>query len=782
MEKMACRFLLIGVIFSLVGMSLGTSPNPVRAGSLEATPTNQFVAALAYEESLVNLDPALSFYQPSDQILDQIYEPLVTYNREKADEFVPQLAESWEISTDKATYVFHIRPDVIFQNGAPLSTEDVAYTFQRGILQGGTGSPQLMFTEPFLGKGITDITGIVDGYASVDDRDLLKLNPSEDLLQACETVKSKIVADEDAGTVTMTLAQPWSPLLATLAASWGSILSKAWVIAQGGWNGACDTWQNYYAMQPAEDPLTRVANGTGPFSFDHWTDGVEIGLVKNPAYWRTTPLWPGGPSGLAAFDEVIFRQEISPQDTADKLISGEIDFATISPEYYTVVEPEVFARHDADGRLKSLGDPDGRLSVYDGLRSVTLWVGLFNYAIPPTSPFIGSGTWGTGIPTLFFTDIHVRKAFNYAFNWEEYVSQAFGGYALQLYGFIPQGVIGYSDEQPHFTYDPASASAEINQAFDGAVSANGFSMTCAYNQAKRLQQFMCELIKAGVEALNPAKFHVESLALSGEDYSYHYQNGNLPIYIGGWIMDILHPFNSAQPYLIGTNANRQHLPQAIVDKYFLKLSACLELLWEDERLCYEDIQSNVFQDSLDISLAQPISRVYTRPTLNGYYYNQIKNLYVYALSKDSTVTPGSDTPVAFMDSLGNQANMVIPAGSTIEPVQLAILPDVPLQDLGGNQLATGPAFVLQGYRLSDGTPVTLRFSSGVPLTIKYLDSLVQEETLRLYYWNGMGWEDASCGEYVRNLAENTITVPICHLSQFEMGGNTQRVYLPLIQR
>lgn len=84
MEKMACRFLLIGVIFSLVGMSLGTSPNPVRAGSLEATPTNQFVAALAYEESLVTLDPALSFYQPSDQILDQIYEPLVTYNREKS--------------------------------------------------------------------------------------------------------------------------------------------------------------------------------------------------------------------------------------------------------------------------------------------------------------------------------------------------------------------------------------------------------------------------------------------------------------------------------------------------------------------------------------------------------------------------------------------------------------------------------------------------------------------------------------------------------------------------
>ena len=40
-------------------------------------------------------------------------------------------------------------------------------------------------------------------------------------MEACEKVKAVIVADDAAGTVTMTLAQPWGPFIATLANSWG---------------------------------------------------------------------------------------------------------------------------------------------------------------------------------------------------------------------------------------------------------------------------------------------------------------------------------------------------------------------------------------------------------------------------------------------------------------------------------------------------------------------------------------------------------------------------------
>ena len=119
-----------------------------------------------------------------------------------------------------------------------------------------------------------------------------------------------IVADNAAGTVTMTLAQPWGPLLATLANTWGSVMSKAWVAAKGGWDGDCATWQNFYGKtseELVESGLGTFENGTGPFKLDHWTPGEEIVLVANEDYWVTEPLWEGGPTGAPALKTVIIK-------------------------------------------------------------------------------------------------------------------------------------------------------------------------------------------------------------------------------------------------------------------------------------------------------------------------------------------------------------------------------------------------------------------------------------------------------------------------------------------
>jgi peptide/nickel transport system substrate-binding protein len=87
------------------------------------------------------------------------------------------------------------------------------------------------------------------------------------LVAACETVKAAIVADDAAGTVTMTLASPWGPFFPTIAQTWGSVMDMEWVVENGGWDGSCDTWQNFYAMQSSEDPFTGIATaGRSPES------------------------------------------------------------------------------------------------------------------------------------------------------------------------------------------------------------------------------------------------------------------------------------------------------------------------------------------------------------------------------------------------------------------------------------------------------------------------------------------------------------------------------------
>ena len=41
------------------------------------------------------------------------------------------VAESWNVSDDGRTYTFKIRPNQKFQDGAPVTADDVAFSLQR---------------------------------------------------------------------------------------------------------------------------------------------------------------------------------------------------------------------------------------------------------------------------------------------------------------------------------------------------------------------------------------------------------------------------------------------------------------------------------------------------------------------------------------------------------------------------------------------------------------------------------------------------------------------------
>ncbi|MBP9040880.1 MAG: hypothetical protein KBF64_03800 [Anaerolineaceae bacterium] len=276
-------------------------------------------------------DPALAYDTASGEIIQNVYETLVFYDGEATDKFVPQLAESWTVSDDGTVWTFNIRKGVKFHEGGDLTPSDVAYSFQRGLLQGGYSSPQWLLAEPFLGVGNDDITMLVDGGASADDKETLLKNDPAVLKAACEKVQAAIVADDAAGTVTMTLAQAWGPFLATIANGWGSIMDKEWVIENGGWDGSCDTWQNYYGMTSAEDPFTAIMNGTGPFKLDHWTNGQEVVLVRNDNYWRE-------PAKL----QYVKIVEVGEFGTRFAMLqAGEADAIVVPAEYRAQVDPLV---------------------------------------------------------------------------------------------------------------------------------------------------------------------------------------------------------------------------------------------------------------------------------------------------------------------------------------------------------------------------------------------------------------------------------------------------------
>jgi len=78
------------------------------------------------------LDPALMTGDPEFNIATQLFEGLVEYDPETLEP-LPAVAQSWEISDDGLTYTFHLRKDVYWSNGDPVTAHDFRYSWLRAL-------------------------------------------------------------------------------------------------------------------------------------------------------------------------------------------------------------------------------------------------------------------------------------------------------------------------------------------------------------------------------------------------------------------------------------------------------------------------------------------------------------------------------------------------------------------------------------------------------------------------------------------------------------------------
>lgn len=90
------------------------------------------------ESSPANLDPRISTDAQSERIDKLLFDSLVV--RDEHFDLKPWLAERWEIP-DPLTYIFHLRGDVTFHDGRPLTSRDVKWTFD-SILDGSIVTPK----------------------------------------------------------------------------------------------------------------------------------------------------------------------------------------------------------------------------------------------------------------------------------------------------------------------------------------------------------------------------------------------------------------------------------------------------------------------------------------------------------------------------------------------------------------------------------------------------------------------------------------------------------------
>ena len=262
-----------------------SSPEVVPAGALSepytATDLTKLPAAAQKRTDTIIVgltDPSGAFtpyFQESGydgNVSSLLYASLVTVDDKGVP--TPELAESWEVSDDQLTYTFHLRKDLKFSDGSPLTAEDVAFTWTLQYdkaYDGGSSLPSLKVKGGEAYKAGTAKT--VEGIQIIDPQ-----------------------------TLSVTLEQPNATALVTLGSN---VLSKAY------YGKDYKFGQLEYIKKLHEKPL-----GDGPYTLEKFIPGQEVRLVANPNYFKGKP----------KTEHFIYKT--TSGDAWQFLETGEVDYAS----------------------------------------------------------------------------------------------------------------------------------------------------------------------------------------------------------------------------------------------------------------------------------------------------------------------------------------------------------------------------------------------------------------------------------------------------------------------
>ena len=625
--------------------------NPTRLVVVTATPSPPDVASAApafttedpthyralVENGPLTLDPALATDVASRHLIRNVVEPLLVPDYQDRDKLLPLLASRWLTGEDTFTFTFLIRRGVSFSNGNELTASDVAYTFQRGLLQSTPGTPFSMLVPPLLGYSSGDITEEIDNGAHAGDRDALLANaPVRDLLAVCESVKAAIVADDTAGSVTFTLARSWAPLPAALSQPWAGIIDREWATAQGAWDGSCETWGAWYAPQSGESLLATRIMGTGPYTLDHWTPGTEYVLVRNDDYWRPAdpPVAPAGP----AIQTVAVRQEPAADLRWQALRSGSVETAELAPGLQPLAEAYVGEICDwSSGQCRPGTNANSPLRQYTGLTLPDRQALFFNFGInPDDNPFIGTGQLdGNGVPPDFFSDQHIRRAFAHCFDEERFAEIALDGNGRPAATLLPGYYASEGGLPAPPAYDLELCAEELAAAWDNLLPATGFWLQIPYESGDYRQQQVALLLQEGLRAVGD-NYHVELVGLARPVYLQRYAEGKLPLAVLSWTAALPDPHSWVAPPFADEVLSFQRLPSDLRARFTALIDEGLSTLEPAERLSvYRTVEVQRQAALPHLLLPQATGSHYEQRWVEGWsYHPSLPEPYYYTYSLD----------------------------------------------------------------------------------------------------------------------------------------------------
>lgn len=186
---------------------------------------------VAINSDIRGLEPGVNRDDNTDSVIHHIVESLVAYRADMS--VAPLVAESWSVSDDGRTYTFRLRQGITFHNGAPVTSAEVQWSWNRYLRPGSTWLCRNWF----------------DGSAGADEGG----------------VKVLAIETPDRATVVFRLDRASALFLPQLASVQcpGAILHPDSVDAQGNW------------IKPI---------ATGPYRLEQWRRGEYVELQRFAGY------------------------------------------------------------------------------------------------------------------------------------------------------------------------------------------------------------------------------------------------------------------------------------------------------------------------------------------------------------------------------------------------------------------------------------------------------------------------------------------------------------------
>ncbi len=607
------------------------------------------------------VDPAWAYDTASAMLIFNVYDTLIFFDRESVGDFVPSLATEWLINqppkpgsptgTD-STWYFKIRTGVKFHDGSTLTPADAEYSFERAMVMDRSGGPVWMINEPLIGSGWPDKSGW----------------PQD------SSVKINTAVESNSTHVWFNLAMPYPPFMQILSQSWASIMSEAYSIANGCFDGDWTNWKAY--EDPGMSPLDAAGNvmmGTGPYKLDYWSHGVEWSIIRHAEYWG---LWPA-PHCSGYVDRFTEKVVYEWGTRYADFIGGYADSVYVPRAYL----PQMILNWPTKwnpGMPTNPEDYAAGIRGLPGLPSLQMANYFFNFNTNPATGYVGTGSLvnGDGIPLDFFADINIRKGFAYSFDYQEFLDTMFWGEAVQPKSSVIEGILYHNPANPTYSYDLTAARDHFilaNNTVGGiaeGVTTSGFKMTITFNTGNVPRQTTAEMLRDGVQQVftdngwGPVQISVLGVpwpTYLGELVGYPTFRSLMPIFIIGWLADYPDPHNWVVPYQHsdGDFTYFQSYSNSTVD-------ALIELAIATpdgpvRKGYYYDLQLMYFQDIPSVGTSQALGRRWERDWYQGWYFNPIyPGTFVYHHWKGLNGDINGDNRVSITDAGKVSAHWNIP--------------------------------------------------------------------------------------------------------------------------